>query len=253
VDDKPRRVEIAALQPTEITPRTVAETWIQVCNTVGRVNILFSVVSLAVLNGASVPSFAGSWSQSIARSSWSVTSGYAPHLGISEMPTLDFVRSLALLIERERGRPRGKWNGWMPTEWLRLKAVTVAGSHSGAELGSTALLWSSWISPTLTAEVGHYSGGDAFSRIRVLTQSPYLDPSLVRAQSFDYQAVYAGLELGTQSFAISFELGLTRAENAYQNIQPAEAAASNPVPPVQSARITQIGPAGKLALSIRLN
>jgi hypothetical protein len=104
----------------------------------------------------------------------------------------------------------------------------------------------------VTTEAGHSSGGDAFSRVRVLTKSPYLDPTPIRGCSYDYQAAYAGLELGAQSFAISINVGLLRAENAYLTIQSPEAAAFNPVPGVLCTRSAQLGPAANLALLIRM-
>ena len=76
--------------------------------------------------------------------------------------------------------------------------------------------------------------------------------ALIRGFSYNFEAAYVGLELGAPSFAISVNLGLTRAENSYQSIQSAGAAASNPLPGIQSTRSTQIGPAGKLALLIRM-
>ncbi len=175
-----------------------------------------------------------------------------PQTRLGEMPTFDFAHSLGLLIQRENARGRGKWNGWMATDWLRLRVALMGGSHAGGEIGGTAILSQSWISPTITTEAGHSSGGDAFSRVRVLTKSPYLDPALIRGFSYEYQAAYAGLELGSQSFAISINLGLLRAENSYLNIQSPEAAAFNPVPGVQCTRSAQIGPAAKLALLIRM-
>ncbi len=168
------------------------------------------------------------------------------------MQTFDLVHSIGQWIETERARGRPKWNGWMATDWLRLKVATMGGPHGGSEIGATAILSNAWISPTLTTEAGQSSGGDAFSRVRVLTKSPYLDPALVRSFSYNYESAFLGLELGVQRLAISLNLGVTRAENLYQNIQSAEAAASNPLAAVQSTRSAQIGPAGKLAILIRL-
>src|SRR5262249_5109183 len=109
-----------------------------------------------------------------------------------------------------------------------------------------------WLSPTLGVQAGHFSGGDAFSRVRVLTKSPYLDPGLIRGFVYDYQAAYAGLEWGTGSFALSATVGLTHVDNTYQTIPGAAAGASNPLPSVQSTRHTDIGPAAKLGLLIRI-
>ncbi len=139
----------------------------------------------------------------------------------------------------------------MATDWLRLKIATMGGSHPGLEFGATAILSHAWISPTITAEAGQASG-DAFSRSRVLNKSPYLNPTLIRGFSYDYQAAYLGVELGAQNFAISFNVGMIRAENSYQNMQSAELAASNPVPGIQRTSSAQIGPAAKLALLIRM-
>lgn len=128
----------------------------------------------------------------------------------------------------------------------------MGGSHTGVEIGATAILSQSWISPTITTEAGQSSGGDAFSRTRIVTKSPYLNPDLIRGVSYDYEATYVGLELGTQSFAVSLNVGVMRAENSYQSLQSPELAASNPVPGIQCTHSAQIGPAGKLALMIRM-
>ncbi len=140
----------------------------------------------------------------------------------------------------------------MATDWLRLYVAPLGVSYRGAEIAATAILSQQWLSPTLAAEAGHFSGGDAFSRVRVLTKSPYLDPGLIRGFVYEYQAAYAGLEWGSRSFALSASVGLTRVENTYQSIPGAAAAASNPQPAVQSTRSADIGPAAKLALLIRM-
>jgi hypothetical protein len=216
------------------------------------VNCIFCVVALSALSASSRPSLQGFWTSAVTTSSLPTPSSFAPQAGGLEVPTFDFARSMMLFIERERARGRGKWNGWMATDWLRLRAALIDGSHSGAEMGATAILSQSWISPTVTAEAGHSSGGDAFTRTRVISKSPYLDPALIRGFSYDYEAAYVGLELGAQNFAISINLGITRAENSYQSISSPESAAFNPMPGIQCTRTTQIGPAGKLALLIRI-
>jgi len=218
----------------------------------GQVNSLLFVVALSVVGNSSEPSLRVLWASAASHSTASELSSFAPQGRFEGIPTFDFVHSLGLLVERQSARGRGKWNGWMATDWLRLHVALMGGSHSGGEVGGTAILSHSWLSPTVTAEAGHSSGGDAFSRVRVLTKSPYLDPALIRGYIYDYQAAYAGLELGAQSFAISINVGVLRAENAYLNIQSPEAAAFNPVPGVQCTRSAQLGPAAKLALLIRM-
>jgi len=140
----------------------------------------------------------------------------------------------------------------MATRWLRLRAASIGPSH-GTEAGATLILFQTWITPTLTAEAGHYSGGDAFSRIRAMTKSPYLDSSLQRSFNSDYQTGYLGIELGARDVAISINVGLTRALNSHQNIQSGlEVAPSKPVASVEDIRTAQIGPAAKIALVINL-
>lgn len=211
-------------------------------------NCVLCLIALSAVSNSFRPSLQGFWTLPAARSSSSGVSSFTPRVGLSEIETFDFVHSLGVLIQRESARGRGKWNGWMAADWLRLRAAGIGGSSAGSEIGATAILSQSWLSPTITTEAGYSSGGDAFSRVRVLTKSPYLlDPALIRGFSYNFEAAYVGLELGAQSFAISVNLGLTRAENSYQSIQSAEAASSKP-----STGSVQIGPAGKLALLIRM-
>lgn len=140
----------------------------------------------------------------------------------------------------------------MATRWLRLRAASIGGAH-GTEAGATLILFQSWITPTLTAEAGHYSGRDTFSRIRALTKSPYLDSSLQRSFNSDYQTGYFGIELAARHVAISINVGLTRAQNSNQSIQSAlEVTPSKPVASVEDIRTAQIGPAAKIALVISL-
>jgi hypothetical protein len=215
-------------------------------------NCLLCLVALSAGSNSSRPSLQSFWISTATQSTSSGVSSFTPRASFSEIETFDFVHSLGVLIQRENARGRGMWNGWMATDWLRLRVALIGGSNSGAEMGATAILSHSWLSPTITTEAGRSSGGDAFSRVRVITKSPYLDPSLIRGFSYNYEAAYVGLELGVQSFAISVNLGLTRAEKSYQSIQSAEATTSNPFPGIQSTRSAQIGPAGKVALLIRM-
>ncbi len=215
-------------------------------------NCVLCIIALSAISNSSRLSLQSFWTSTAAQPTSSGISSFTPGASHSEIETFDFVHSLGVLMQRESARGRGKWNGWMATDWLRLRVATISGSNSGAEMGGTAILSHSWLSPTITAEAGRSSGGDAFSRVRVLTKSPYLDPALIRGFSYNYEAAYVGLELGAQSFAISLNMGLTRAENSYQSIQSAQTAVSNPFPGIQCTRSAQIGPAGKLALLIRM-
>jgi hypothetical protein len=215
------------------------------------VNFVFCAMALSVVSNSSEPSLLGSWTSAAAISSGAVVSLFTSHLSASDPSNFDLLQSFEHLMERERARGRGKFSGWMATDWLRLKIALIGGTQPGAEIGATAILSQQWLSPTLTAEAGHSSGGDAFSRVRVLTKSPYLDPSLIRGFVYDYQAAYGGIEWGAQSFALSLSVGVTRVENAYQSIASAAAGASNPSP-VISTRTADIGPAAKLALLIRM-
>ena len=214
------------------------------------VNCLFWALALSLVTNASAPSFQGSWASSHA--TLFAGSAFRPQASFPVIDTLDVLESLQMMIKLQAARGRGKWNGWMATDWLRLKMAVMGGSHAGVEFGATAILSRSWISPTFTIEAGQSSGGDAFSRTRILNKSPYLNPTLIRGFSYDYQAAYLGLELGAQNFAISFNVGMIRAENSYQNMQSAELAASNPVPGIQCTRTAQVGPAAKLALLIQM-
>jgi hypothetical protein len=179
-------------------------------------------------------------------------SAFRPQASFSENDSSDVLESLHRMIERQAARGRGKWNGWMATDWLRLRVSLMGGSYAGFEFGATAILSQSWISPTFTTEAGQSSGGDAFSRTRIVTKSPYLNPTLIRGFSYDYEAAYLGVELGAQNFALSLNVGVMRADNSYQSLQSPELAASNPVPGILCTHSAQIGPAGKLALLIRM-
>lgn len=140
----------------------------------------------------------------------------------------------------------------MPTPWLRLRAESIGGSH-GTEAGATLIMFQSSITPTVTVEAGHYCGGDAFSKIRLLNKSPHMDPSLQRSFNSNYQIGYFGVELSAGRIAISINAGLTRAQNSNQSIQKAlEVTPSKPVASVEDIRTGQIGPAAKVALVIKL-
>src|SRR5262249_20101897 len=208
-------------------------------------------MALSAVTSSSPPSLQSSWTSTPAFTS-GPPSLITSYLRIPESGHFDFLHSVARFIERERARGRGKWSGWMATDWLRLQVALLGASYRGAEVAATALLSQQWLSPTLTAEAGHFSGGGAFSRVRVLTKSPYPGPGPIRGFTYEYQAAYAGLEWGSRSFALSASVGLTRVENTYQNIPGAAAAASNPLAAIQATRSADIGPAAKLALLIRM-
>jgi hypothetical protein len=205
-------------------------------------NCLLCLIALSAVSNAT-------WTSAARQSSLSGVSSFTPRASFSKIKTFDFTDSLGTLIQRQRSRGRAKWTGWMATDWLRLRVAPLGGASAGGEIGATAILFQSWLSPTITTEAGHSSGRGAFTRFRVLTKSPYLDPALIRGFTYDYQATYVGLELGARSFAISVNLGLIRAENRYQS---GDATAFNTISGIQNIRSAQIGPAGKLALLMRL-
>jgi hypothetical protein len=172
---------------------------------------------------------------------------------IPENPTLDLDHSLELLFRRRRWGSSGNWSGWMVNRWLRLRAATIGGSHTGTEAGATLIMFQSWIAPTLTAEAGHYSGGDAISRIRSLTNSPYLDATPLRSFNLDYQTAYLGLELNAGRVAISISVGLTRVQYSSPSFQgPFEVATFKQLDSTHDLRTAQIAPAAKLAVLIDL-
>ena len=139
-------------------------------------NCLLCLIALSAGSNSPRPSLQSFWTSTSTQSTSSGVSSFTPRVSLSEIETFDFVHSLGVLLQRESAPGRGKWNGWMATDWLRLRAALISGSNSGGEMGATAILSQSWLSPTITTEAGYSSGGDAFSRVRVLTKSP--DPRL---------------------------------------------------------------------------
>lgn len=226
--------------------------WLRSCRTYRPVSIVISAIALSVVSNSAAPSFASSFTSAGAITRAAAPSFLTSRLEVPDLGSFGFLHSMVRLLERERSRGRGKWSGWMATDWLRLQVATLGSSYRGAEVAATVIFSQQWLSPTLVAEGGHFSGGEAFSRVRVLTKSPYLDPSLIRGFSYSYQAAYAGLEWGGQTFALSVNVGVTRVENTYQRIPGAAASASNPQPVIQSSRSADVGPAGKLSLLIHL-
>jgi hypothetical protein len=140
----------------------------------------------------------------------------------------------------------------MATPWLRLRAASTGGSRNGSEAGATLIFCPSWITPTLTAEAGHYSGGDAFSRIRALAKSPHLDANPLRSFNLDFQTTYLGLELNTGRAALSINVGFARAEYWQRNVQGTFENSTKAVARIEETRNAQIAPAAKLALLIDL-
>lgn len=139
----------------------------------------------------------------------------------------------------------------MATPWLRLRASSIGGSRHGSEAALTLVFSPSWITPILTAEAGHYTGGDAFSRLRSLAKSPHLDASPLRSFNLDYQISYLGLEVHNGPIALSINVGLARADYSQRNVQSIEES-TKPVSRPEENRTAQIGPAAKLALLIQL-
>jgi hypothetical protein len=171
-------------------------------------------------------------------------------ISIAETRTYN-LSSLSLLFQRRRWNNSKNWNGWMPTPWLRLRAASVGGSRHGSEGGATLIFSPGWITATFTTEAGHYTGGDAFSRLRSLAKSPHLDASPLRSFNLDYQVSYFGIELNNGLVAFSINVGLTRAEYSQRNVQSIEEF-SKPIAKPEESRSAQIGPAAKLALLINL-
>jgi len=163
---------------------------------------------------------------------------------VSQRRNFDLNRSLALLFQQRKGDYRD-WNGWMVMPWLRLRAASIGGSHSGTEADATLILAQSPITPTLTAETGHYSGGDAVARIRMLTQRSWIDATPFRSFKLEYQAGYLGAELTGRRASLSVNVGLTRAQYSNQGSQGTFAKS-------QDFLTAQTSPAVKFALSIEL-
>jgi hypothetical protein len=163
---------------------------------------------------------------------------------VSPKRNFDLNRSLTLLFQQKKGGSRD-WNGWMVMPWLRLRAASIGGSHSGTEADATLILAQTPITPTLTAETGHYGGGDAFARIRMLTQRSWIDATPFRSLKLEYQTGYLGAELTGRQASLSINVGLTRAQYSNQSSQ-------GTFEKSKDFLTAQIGPALKFALSIEL-
>ncbi len=108
-----------------------------------------------------------------------------------------------------------------PLRWLRVQAGATHNLISTGIRGGVSLIpFYYWISPSLTAEVGHYFSGDATWAVHLFAASA--NSALLKNVSYDYGNAQVGLELGSPR-SVSFFLrgGITYLQTSVTNLDQA--------------------------------
>ncbi|HEX4801883.1 MAG TPA: hypothetical protein VFV14_00110 [Myxococcaceae bacterium] len=134
-----------------------------------------------------------------------------------------------------------------PWHWLRIQAGGMHNTISPGMRGGISLVpFYFWITPSLTAEAGHYFEGDATWIARRLTSDRSLDP-LFRQVGYDFGNAHLGLELGSPQ-GVSFFL---RAGISYVQMgKGVQQAITDPTIQAGDVKLSGVIPSAKLGLLI---
>lgn len=126
---------------------------------------------------------------------------------------------LGLMIEA--GLPDGI-NGalvWRPSP--RIRAHGGAGFNGvapGLRAGVSVAAFPYWITPTLSAEVGHYFAGNANTLGQKLSGDPEFDQPVLREFGYDYVNASLGLELGYSGMTFYIHAGMSGVQTRLRNV-----------------------------------
>ena len=109
---------------------------------------------------------------------------------------------------------------WVQRIDLQLRVHAGVGHNGiapGARAGITLLALPSWISPSLTFEVGHYTRGDAQPLVdRLLGTQPVLP--VLRDVGYTWGNAHAGIELGRRRVSFHLHAGLSFLHGRLRNV-----------------------------------
>lgn len=124
-------------------------------------------------------------------------------------------------INLDVGFPDGVALGalYRPFYWLRAGA---AATYNGIGFGARGMITLApidfFITPTLTAEAGHYFGADATFIYRQAFNDPTFEHPALREVSYDYANLHLGLEIGsTQHFLFYLRVGGSYLQSTLKN------------------------------------
>lgn len=147
-----------------------------------------------------------------------------------------------------------------PLPLLRLHAGV---SHNlvspGVRAGVTLVPLSTWITPTLSLDVGHYWEGDANPMARRLSGDDSIDSAALERFHYDYANAHVGLELGRSWGTFFLHAGVSRIVSTPHDLDedlmsdPGDAAGSDTtVTFTEDPRITAWAPSARLGFIVFL-
>jgi hypothetical protein len=127
-------------------------------------------------------------------------------------------RSRGIMLDA--GLPDGVMASWVHRVDLQLRVHAGAGHNGiapGARAGITLLALPTWISPSLTFELGHYARGDAQPLVDRLLGAQQPLPVL-REVGYTWGNAHAGVELGRRRLTFQLHAGISYVHGTLRNV-----------------------------------
>ena len=105
---------------------------------------------------------------------------------------------------------------------VRSLAVSAGLSYNGISYGGRAgVTWTplaGTISPTLSADVGHFAEGDANPLVQLVTGKPMFSSPVLDRVGYDYADAHIGIAITRRSFALFVRAGVSRVTGAIHDL-----------------------------------
>ncbi|MGE0550526.1 MAG: hypothetical protein AB7O24_29980 [Kofleriaceae bacterium] len=115
-----------------------------------------------------------------------------------------------------------------PLRPLRLHlGVSHNGISPGVRAGATYVPFSSWVTPSLTIDYGHYTEGDANPLARMISGDEAFSSPVLERVGYDYANAHVGIELGRTWMTFYIHAGMSRVMADVHELEAAAAADSD--------------------------
>jgi hypothetical protein len=108
---------------------------------------------------------------------------------------------------------------YRPLRPLRLNAGGGYNMISkGVRAGATWVPFGSWVTPTLSFDVGHYFDGDANPLARMVSGDPEFHSDTLERIGYSYANAHVGVEFGRKWFTFYIHAGMSRISGDIKNL-----------------------------------
>jgi hypothetical protein len=134
---------------------------------------------------------------------------------------------------------------------IRMVRLHAGGGYNmvstGVRAGVSVVPLSSWVSPTVTVDVGRYAEGDANPLARTLSGDSTVSSPMLERVGYDYLNAHVGLELGRTWATFYLHAGMSRVSGQIRGL---EEAAEGDVTISEDPNVTMWAPSARIGLIV---